>query len=227
MREFEGKVAVVTGAASGIGRAMADRFAEAGMKVVLGDVEEQALNAAVTEMRQAEHDVLGVRCDVSTEAAIQDLADRTLEAYGGVHILCNNAGVVAGGSIVGDRDQYLWEQPLSDWQWTIDVNLWGVIHGVRIFTPIMLAQDEPGHIVNTAPPPVSPPAARSASTASRSTASCAFPRRSTSTSATPARRSVRRSSARAASAPASPPPSQPPRRPTRGRHPSPRCGRDR
>ena len=120
------------------------------MKVVLGDVEEQALNAAVTEMRQAEHDVLGVRCDVSTEAAIQDLADRTLEAYGGVHILCNNAGVVAGGSIVGDRDQYLWEQPLSDWQWTIDVNLWGVIHGVRIFTPIMLAQDEPGHIVNTA-----------------------------------------------------------------------------
>ena len=150
MREFEGKVAVVTGAASGIGRAMADRFAEAGMKVVLGDVEEQALDAAVTEMRQAEHDVLGVRCDVSTEDAIQDLADRTLEAYGAVHILCNNAGIVTGGSIVGDRDQYIWEQPLSDWQWTLDVNLWGVIHGVRIFTPIMLAQNEPAHIVNTA-----------------------------------------------------------------------------
>ena len=149
MQEFEGKVAVVTGAASGIGRAMADRFAEAGMKVVLGDVEEQALDRAVTAMRQAEHDVIGVLCDVSTEAGVQNLADRALEAYGGVHILCNNAGVVVGGSIVGDRDQYIWEQPLSDWQWTLDVNLWGVIHGVRIFTPIMLAQDEPGHIVNT------------------------------------------------------------------------------
>lgn len=150
MREFEGKVAVVTGGASGIGRAMADRFAEAGMKVVLADVEEDALDAAVVEMRQAEHDVLGVVCDVSTEAAIQNLADRTIEEYGGVHILCNNAGVVVGGSIVGDRDQYIWEQPLSDWQWTLDVNLWGVIHGLRIFTPLMLAQGEPGHIINTA-----------------------------------------------------------------------------
>lgn len=150
MQEFENKVAVVTGGASGIGRAMADRFAEAGMKVVLGDVEEQALDRAVTEMRQAEHDVIGVLCDISTEAGVQQLADSAVEAYGGVHILCNNAGVVAGGSIVGDRDQYIWEQPLSDWQWTLDVNLWGVIHGVRIFTPIMLAQDEPGHIVNTA-----------------------------------------------------------------------------
>jgi len=150
MQEFEGKVAVVTGAASGIGRAMADRFAEAGMKVVLADVEEEALDAAVTEMRQAEHDVLGVLCDVSTEEALQNLADRTVEEYGGVHVLCNNAGVVVGGSIVGDRDQYIWEQPLSDWQWTLDVNLWGVVHGIRIFTPIMLAQNEPGHIVNTA-----------------------------------------------------------------------------
>lgn len=150
MREFEGKVAVVTGGASGIGRAMADRFAQAGMKVVLADVEEDALEAAVTEMRQAEHEVLGVVCDVSTEAALQDLADRTLAEYGGVHVLCNNAGVVVGGSIVGDRDQYIWEQPLSDWQWTLDVNLWGVVHGIRVFTPIMLAQDEPGHIVNTA-----------------------------------------------------------------------------
>jgi NAD(P)-dependent dehydrogenase (short-subunit alcohol dehydrogenase family) len=149
VQEFEGKVAVVTGAASGIGRAMADRFAEAGMKVVLGDVEEQALDRAVTAMRQAEHDVIGVLCDVSTEAGVQNLADRAVEAFGGVHILCNNAGVVVGGSIVGDRDQYIWEQPLSDWQWTLDVNLWGVIHGVRIFTPIMLAQNEPGHIVNT------------------------------------------------------------------------------
>ena len=82
MREFEGRVAVVTGGASGIGRAMADRFAEAGMKVVLADIEEQALDAAVVEMRQAEHDVLGVICDVSAEAAIQNLADRTLEEYG-------------------------------------------------------------------------------------------------------------------------------------------------
>ena len=102
MREFEGKVAVITGAASGIGRAMADRFAEAGMKVVLGDIEEEALDRAVTEMRQAEHDVTGVLADVSSEAGVQRLADETLAAYGGVHVLCNNAGVVVGGSIVGD-----------------------------------------------------------------------------------------------------------------------------
>jgi NAD(P)-dependent dehydrogenase (short-subunit alcohol dehydrogenase family) len=150
MQNFEGKVAVVSGAASGIGRAMADRFAQAGMKVVLADVEEGALDAAVTQLRQAEHDVIGVQCDVSTDAALRDLADRTLDAYGGVHILCNNAGVVAGGAMVGDREQYLWEQPLSDWQWTLDVNLWGVIHGVRVFTPIMIDQGEPAHIVNTA-----------------------------------------------------------------------------
>ena len=150
MREFAGKVAVVTGAASGIGRALADRFAQAGMKVVLADVEEGALELAVRELRQEEHDVLGVQCDVSSEGALRELAERALEAYGGVHVLCNNAGVAAGGAMIGDRDRYLWEQPLSDWEWTFDVNLWGVIHGIRVFTPIMLEQGEPGHIVNTA-----------------------------------------------------------------------------
>lgn len=150
MQDFEGRVAVVTGAASGIGRAMADRFAAEGMKVVLADVEKDALDAAVTEMRRAEHDVLGVVCDVSKADAVRELADRTLETYGGVHLLCNNAGIAAGGAVIGDRQQYLWDQPLSDWEWTLEVNLWGVIHGVRTFVPIMLEQGDEGHIINTA-----------------------------------------------------------------------------
>ena len=116
MQDFEGRVAVVTGAASGIGRALAERFAAEGMKVVLADVEEEALDGAVTEMRRAEHDVLGVLCDVSRPDAVRELAERTLDAYGGVYVLCNNAGVAAAGTIFGDRQQYLWEQPLSDWE---------------------------------------------------------------------------------------------------------------
>lgn len=151
MRQFEGRVAVVTGAASGIGRAMADRFAAEGMKVVLADVEEEPLEAAVRELRQAERDVIGVRADVRSAAAVDELARQALDAYGAVHIVCNNAGVAAGGgAIVGDREMRMWEQPLSDWQWTLDVNLWGVIHGVRTFVPILLENGGEGHIVNTA-----------------------------------------------------------------------------
>jgi NAD(P)-dependent dehydrogenase (short-subunit alcohol dehydrogenase family) len=144
MRDFEGKVAVVTGGASGIGFGMATRFAEQGMKVVLADVEEPALEAAVTRLRQAEHDVLGVVTDVSKSESVEALARKTLDAYGRVHVLCNNAGVGggAGGAI--------WEATLKDWQWTLGVNLWGVIYGIHTFVPIMLEQDEEGHVVNTA-----------------------------------------------------------------------------
>lgn len=144
MKDFEGKVAVVTGGASGIGLAMATRFAQEGMKVVLADIEEPALEAAVTKLRQQEHDVLGVATDVSKPEAIEHLAQRTLDAYGKVHILCNNAGI--GGAAVNG----IWEATLQDWRWSMNVNVWSVIYGVRAFVPIMIEQDEEAHVVNTA-----------------------------------------------------------------------------
>jgi NAD(P)-dependent dehydrogenase (short-subunit alcohol dehydrogenase family) len=153
MREFEGRVAVVTGAASGMGRAFAERFARAGMKVVLADVEERALERAVQELRQGEFDVLGVRTDVARAEAVEELARRALDAYGKVHVVCNNAGVVADadlGGPVGGRGLPIWELSLKDWHWTFAVNFWGVVHGIRTFVPIMLRQDEEGHVVNTA-----------------------------------------------------------------------------
>jgi NAD(P)-dependent dehydrogenase (short-subunit alcohol dehydrogenase family) len=143
MKEFRDRVAVVTGAASGIGRGLADRFAAEGMKVVLADVEEDALRQAEVEMRENGFDVLGVRTDVSKAGDVEKLAQQTLDAFGAVHILCNNAGVVGFSGTV-------WESTLRDWEWVMGVNLWGVIHGVRTFLPIMLDQGSEGHIVNTA-----------------------------------------------------------------------------
>ena len=144
MRDFEGKVAVVTGGASGIGFAMANRFAQEGMKIVLADIEEPALDAAVTKLRQQELDVLGVVTDVSKPESIEQLAQRTIEAYGKVHVLCNNAGV--GGAAANG----IWEATLQDWRWAMNVNVWGVIYGVHAFVPIMIEQDEEAHVVNTA-----------------------------------------------------------------------------
>lgn len=143
MQEFEGKVAVVTGAASGIGLGLATRFAQEGMKVVLADVEAPALDAAVLQLQQAEHQVIGVRTDVSKPESVDELAQKALDAFGKVHIVCNNAGVGGGRGL-------LWESSLKDWQWLVNVNLWGVIHGIRTFVPIMLAQGEDAHVVNTA-----------------------------------------------------------------------------
>lgn len=143
MKDFKERVAVVTGGASGIGRAMADRFAAAGMKIVLADVEETALRQAEEEMRAAGANVLGVVTDVAKVEAVDALAQQTLAAFGGVHILCNNAGVGGG---FGPS----WTQPLKNWEWGLGVNLWGVVHGIRTFVPIMLQQDTEGHIVNTA-----------------------------------------------------------------------------
>jgi NAD(P)-dependent dehydrogenase (short-subunit alcohol dehydrogenase family) len=143
MREFDGKVAVVTGAASGIGLGLAERLASEGMKVVLADIEEEALAAAVAGLRRREFDVLGVPADVSQGEAVEELARRTLEAYGGVHLVFNNAGVLnAAGPI--------WEASVKDWQWMLGVNFWGVVHGIRVFMPLLLAQPEGGHMVNTA-----------------------------------------------------------------------------
>ena len=142
MKDFQGKVAVITGGASGLGRAMAERFARAGMSIVLADVEPNALAKAEAEMKAAGAKVIGVRTDVSKAADVEALAQRTLAAFGGVHLLANNAGVAEGGNV--------WDNTVADWEWVLGVNLWGVIHGVRVFTPIMLAQGSEGHIVNTA-----------------------------------------------------------------------------
>ena len=144
MRDLSGKVAVVTGAASGIGRAMAERFAREGMSVVLADVEEKALaeaTTAVAGLTKGGARALGVRTDVSKAAEVDALAARAFGELGAVHVLCNNAGIGAGG--------LMWEPTLQDWEWVLGVNLWGVIHGIRAFVPKMIAQGE-GHVVNTA-----------------------------------------------------------------------------
>ena len=142
MQELRGRVAVVTGGASGIGRALAQRFADEGMQVVIADVEAAALATAERELAAGGAEVLAVRTDVSKAEDVDTLARRTLERFGKVHVLCNNAGVSVGGP--------MWEHTLEDWQWVLGVNLWGVIHGVRTFIPIMIRQGEPAHVVNTA-----------------------------------------------------------------------------
>ncbi len=141
MDDLEGKVAVVTGAASGIGRALAERWATEGMKVVLADVEEGPLDAARDELDASGADVLAVRTDVSDGGQVDALATATLEHFGAVHLVCNNAGVGGGG--------LSWEATREDWDWVLGVNLWGVVHGIRAFVPHLVAQDE-GHVVNTA-----------------------------------------------------------------------------
>lgn len=142
MQEFRDKVAVVTGAASGIGRALAKRFAQAGMRVVLADVEPAALEQAAREIEASGAPALAVPTDVSKAAEVERLAQAALEKFGAVHVICNNAGVGMGAPS--------WMYTVADWQWVLGVNLWGVIHGVRVFTPILLSQGGAGHIVNTA-----------------------------------------------------------------------------
>ena len=142
MQTLEGKVAVVTGAASGIGRALATRFGSEGMRVVLADIEPEALDNAVSELGDAGVTALAVTTDVRKAEDLEELARRTLEAFGTADVLCNNAGVAAGG--------LSWEQPVCDYEWVLGVNTMGVLHGIRAFVPIMLAQDTEAHIVNTA-----------------------------------------------------------------------------
>jgi len=140
MEDLQDRVAVVTGGASGIGLAMGRAFAAEGMKVVLADIEVDALDKAVADLPEGT-EVEAVVCDVSDPVQVDALRDQALERFGAVHVVCNNAGVSNGGPV--------WEQSLEDWKWVLDVNLWGVIHGVRTFTPLFIEQGE-GHIVNTA-----------------------------------------------------------------------------
>ncbi|KJS16451.1 MAG: 3-oxoacyl-ACP reductase [Peptococcaceae bacterium BRH_c4b] len=142
MKEFKDRVAVITGAASGIGLGLAKRCVREGMRVVLADVEQTALEQAEKELAAMGGNVLAVLTDVAKVDQVESLARKTMDTFGAVHLLCNNAGVGAGESI--------WESSLTDWEWVIGVNLWGVIHGLRAFVPIMLSQDTEGHIVNTA-----------------------------------------------------------------------------
>jgi NAD(P)-dependent dehydrogenase (short-subunit alcohol dehydrogenase family) len=141
MRTLHGKVAIVTGAASGLGRAMALAFAAEGMHVALADVDEANLARAADEVRARGVRAIARRVDVSKGEQVDALAQAAVGELGGAHVVCNNAGVSPLGAV--------WENTVADWQWTLGVNLWGVIHGVRAFTPRLLAQDE-GHIVNTA-----------------------------------------------------------------------------
>jgi NAD(P)-dependent dehydrogenase (short-subunit alcohol dehydrogenase family) len=141
VQDLNTKVAVVTGGASGIGNALARRFASEGARIVIGDIEQAALERSVAELRASGAEVEGVQTDVSDPAQMQALADAALARFGAVDVFCNNAGVGGGG--------LSWEMPLSTWEWVLGVNLWGVIHGVRTFVPLLMARPE-AYIVNTA-----------------------------------------------------------------------------
>jgi NAD(P)-dependent dehydrogenase (short-subunit alcohol dehydrogenase family) len=142
LRDLAGKVAVVTGGASGIGLALARRAAKEGMKVALADIEEEALATAETGLRDAGATVFGVTTDVSNAGDVDALAERVLGRFGGVHLVCNNAGVGLTAPV--------WEYTADDWEWVLGVNLFGVINGVRTFVPLMLDGGQEGHVVNTA-----------------------------------------------------------------------------
>jgi len=141
MEQLEGKVAVVTGAASGIGFALAKAFLAEGMKVAMGDIEKSALDAAAEELRDGGGDVLAVTLDVAVADEVDRFRDVVLDNYGAVHVICNNAGVGSGG--------VLWELSDAQWQWVVGVDLFGVVNGIRAFVPHLVAQNE-GHVVNTA-----------------------------------------------------------------------------
>jgi NAD(P)-dependent dehydrogenase (short-subunit alcohol dehydrogenase family) len=141
MKELKGKVAAVTGAASGLGRSMALAFAAEGMDVALADVDEVSLSTVQEEILAKDVRAITLKVDVSQAAQVEGFRDQALTRLGGLHVVCNNAGVSPLGPV--------WENSVADWQWILGVNLWGVIHGVRAFAPHLIAQDE-GHIVNTA-----------------------------------------------------------------------------
>lgn len=142
MKDFKDKVAVITGAASGIGLGLAEHCAKEGMKLVISDIDEKRLRRFERKLKRAEAHVLSVITDVSKASDVEELAKKTLETYGAVHLLFNNAGIAI--------PHLAWEYDLKEWEQVLSVNLWGVIHGIHTFIPIMLEQDTECHIVNTA-----------------------------------------------------------------------------
>jgi NAD(P)-dependent dehydrogenase (short-subunit alcohol dehydrogenase family) len=146
LTELDGKVAVVTGGGGGLGRAMGERFAQEGMKVVLADVQPGVLEATVAELQDRGLDVRGVVTDVASWESVTALHDETIDSYGRVHVLCNNAGIGVGA------EGRVWEHELNDWRWAIGVNVYGVIHGINAFVPGMIEHGEAGHVVNTSSP---------------------------------------------------------------------------
>ena len=143
MQDLGGKTAVVTGGGGGIGRALGERFLAEGMRVVLADIDEALLRSTVEELSATSDDVLGVPTDVSRLDSVEHLRDAALERFGAVHLVCNNAGIPSGS------DGALWEHHVNDWRWAVDVNVFGVIHGINTFVPVLLEQGGPGHVVNT------------------------------------------------------------------------------
>jgi NAD(P)-dependent dehydrogenase (short-subunit alcohol dehydrogenase family) len=143
MENLEGRVAVVTGGAGGIGRALGEAFGRAGMKVALADIQPEPLEKTVAELQADGLAVIGVPTDVTTWESVVALRDATLDVPGPVHVVSNNAGIGAGA------EGAMWEHELRDWEWALAVNVWGVIHGINAFVPVMLEQDDEGHVVNT------------------------------------------------------------------------------
>jgi len=144
MKEFEGKTAIVTGAASGIGLGLAEKFAKERMQVVMADVEEEALNKAVEKLKKHQYRVMGISADVLIQESMKELFDKSVEAYGNIHILCNNAGIGANSG-----NKAIWEINKTDWDWSLGVNFYGVLHGLQTFVPHMIDHGEEGHIVTT------------------------------------------------------------------------------
>jgi len=143
MKDFGGKVAVVTGAGQGIGRALVERFTDEGMKAVVADVVPKLVERTTVELRDEGRDVVGVITDVTSLESVEALRDATLDAFGAVHLVCNNAGIGSGS------EGQIWEHHVNDWRWSLDVNVMGVVNGINAFVPTLLASGEEGHVVNT------------------------------------------------------------------------------
>jgi NAD(P)-dependent dehydrogenase (short-subunit alcohol dehydrogenase family) len=143
MKEFGGKVAVVTGGGQGIGRALVERFTDEGMKAVVADVVPELVARTTAELRDQGREVIGVVTDVTSLESVAALRDATLDAFGAVHVVCNNAGIGSGS------EGQIWDHHVNDWRWSLDVNVMGVVNGINAFVPTMLAHGEEGHVVNT------------------------------------------------------------------------------
>lgn len=143
MKDVVGKVAVVTGSGGGIGRALIERFTGEGMKAVVADIVPELVEETTADLRAQGRDVIGVTTDVTSLDSVEALREAALEAFGAVHVVCNNAGIGSGS------EGHVWEHHVNDWRWSLDVNVMGVVHGVNAFVPTLLAQDEEGHVVNT------------------------------------------------------------------------------